>query len=164
MIVEKNKVVKVHYHGYFPETKEVFDSSLEREPLTFLVGHGQMIPGFEAEVLGSTLSEKRTFTLESERAYGHRDETKIIEMPFSDFPEGIEVGMKFQAEVQGMPMPFEIISITPENGESGTVTCDFNHPMAGKALTFEVEIIDIREADDDEVAHGHAHGVGGHHH
>ena len=58
MVVENNKVVKVHYHGYFPDTREVFDSSLEREPLTFLVGHGQMIPGFEAEILGSELSEK----------------------------------------------------------------------------------------------------------
>ena len=74
MVVENNKVVKVHYHGYFPDTREVFDSSLEREPLTFLVGHGQMIPGFEAEILGSELSEKRTFTLEPDRAYGHRDE------------------------------------------------------------------------------------------
>ena len=147
MLVENNKVVKVHYHGYFPDTREVFDSSLEREPLTFLVGHGQMIPGFEAEILGAELSEKRTFTLEPERAYGHRDETRIMEMPLGDFPEDIEVGMKFQAEVQGMPMPFEITAINPDSGESGTVTCDFNHPMAGKALTFEVEVVDISEAD-----------------
>ncbi|MEL0311468.1 MAG: peptidylprolyl isomerase [Candidatus Poseidoniales archaeon] len=149
MIVENNKTVKVHYHGYFPDSKEVFDSSLEREPLSFTVGRGQMIPGFEAELLGSKLSEKRTFTLEPERAYGHRDETKIIEMPFSDFPEGIEVGMTFQAEVQGMPMPFEIISINSDSGDSGTVTCDFNHPMAGKALTFEVEVMEITEAAED---------------
>ena len=136
MVVENNKVVKVHYHGYFPDTREVFDSSLEREPLTFLVGHGQMIPGFEAEILGSELSEKRTFTLEPDRAYGHRDESYITVRPFPEFPEGIEVGMKFQAEVNGMPMPFEIISIDLDSGDSGTVTCDFNHPMAGKALRF----------------------------
>ena len=58
MLVENNKVVKVHYHGYFPDTREVFDSSLEREPLTFLVGHGQMIPGFEAEILGAGEMER----------------------------------------------------------------------------------------------------------
>ena len=143
MLVENDKIVKVHYHGYFPETKEVFDSSLDREPLSFTVGHGQMIPGSEAEILGAKLSEKRTFTLEPERAYGHRDETRIIEMPKPDFPDGIVIGMKFQAEVQGMPMPFEITSI---NDESGTVTCDFNHPMAGKALTFEVEVVEIMDS------------------
>ena len=164
MVVENNKVVKVHFHGYFPDTREVFDSSLEREPLTFLVGHGQMIPGFEAEILGSELSEKRTFTLEPDRAYGHRDESYITVRPFPEFPEGIEVGMKFQAEVNGMPMPFEIISIDLDSGDAGTVTCDFNHPMAGKALTFEIEVVDIRDADEEEIAHGHVHGDGGHQH
>ena len=79
-------------------------------------------------------------------------------------PDGIEVGMKFQAEVNGMPMPFEIISINPEEGDSGTVTCDFNHPMAGKELTFEVEIVDIREADEEEISHGHVHGDDGYQH
>tara|TARA_B100001094_G_C17904492_1_gene658116 strand:- start:147 stop:626 length:480 start_codon:yes stop_codon:yes gene_type:complete len=148
MKVENNKIVKVHYHGYFPDTKEVFDSSLEREPLSFTVGKGQMIAGFEAELLGAELSEKRTFTLDPDRAYGHRDETRITDMPYPDFPEGLEVGMKFQAEVNGMPMPFEIISINPDEGDSGTVTCDFNHPMAGKALTFEVEVVEINDADE----------------
>ena len=143
MKVENNKVVKVHYHGYFPDTKEVFDSSLGKEPLKFTVGKGQMIPGFEEELLGSEVSEKRTFTLEPDRAYGFRDETRITKMPFPEFPDEIEVGMKFMAEVNGMPMPLEIISINPDDGDSGTVTCDFNHPMAGKALTFEVEVVEI---------------------
>ena len=91
MLVENNTVVAVHYHGYFLDTKEVFDSSLEREPLTFLVGHGQMIPGFEAEVLGAEMGEKRTFTLEPERAYGHREEERVMAMPIGDFPEEIEL-------------------------------------------------------------------------
>ena len=141
--LKENTVASVHYTGTLPDSGEVFDSSEGRDPLTFLVGHRQMIPGFEAEILGAKLSEKRTFTLEPERAYGHRDETRIIEMPKPDFPDGIVIGMKFQAEVQGMPMPFEITSI---NDESGTVTCDFNHPMAGKALTFEVEVVEIMDS------------------
>ncbi len=65
MKVENNKIVKVHYHGYFPDTKEVFDSSLEREPLSFTVGKGQMIAGFEAELLGAELSEKKNFHFRS---------------------------------------------------------------------------------------------------
>ena len=159
MLVENNTVVAVHYHGYFLDTKEVFDSSLEREPLTFLVGHGQMIPGFEAEVLGAEMGEKRTFTLEPERAYGHREEERVMAMPIGDFPEEIEIGMTFQAEVQGQSMPFEIITINEE-----TVDCDFNHPMAGKTLTFDVEIVSIRVAGEEEISHGHVHGDGGHHH
>lgn len=161
--MENNTVVKVHYHGYFADTKEVFDSSLSegREPLTFLVGHGQMIPGFEAEVLGAEVGEKRTFTLEPERAYGHRDENQFADLPFADFPEGIEVGMNFQAEMSGRPIMFTITGI---DEEAGNVTCDANHPMAGKTLTFDVEIVSVRDASEEEIAHKHVHGDGGYDH
>ncbi len=161
MLVEKDTVVQVHYHGYFLDTNEVFDSSRDHTPLTFLVGHHQMIPGFEAEVMGSEIGEKRTFTLEPERAYGHREEEYVMERPRSEFPPEVEleVGMRFQAEVGGMPRPVEITGI-----DENTVTVDFNHPMAGKTLTFDVEIVAIREASETEISHGHVHGEGGHHH
>lgn len=161
IVVESNTVVDVHYHGYFHGTDEVFDSSLEREPLTFLVGHGQMIPGFEAEILGAVVGEKRTFTLEPDRAYGPRQEEAIMQRSKAEFPENVdlEVGMRFQAEVGGMPTPVEITGI-----EGDVVTVDFNHPMAGKTLTFDIEIMSIRPAQDEEISHGHVHGHGGHHH
>jgi len=161
IVVESNTVVDVHYHGYFHGTDEVFDSSLEREPLTFLVGHGQMIPGFEAEILGAVVGEKRTFTLEPDRAYGPRQEEAVMQRSKAEFPENVdlEVGMRFQAEVGGMPTPVEITGI-----EGDVVTVDFNHPMAGKTLTFEIEIMSIRPAQDEEISHGHVHGHGGHHH
>ena len=161
IVVESNTVVDVHYHGYFHGTDEVFDSSLEREPLTFLVGHGQMIPGFEAEILGAVVGEKRTFTLEPDRAYGPRQEEAVMQRSKAEFPENVdlEVGMKFQAEVGGMPTPVEITGI-----EGDVVTVDFNHPMAGKTLTFDIEIMSIRPAQDEEISHGHVHGHGGHHH
>ncbi len=151
----------MHYHGYFHGTDEVFDSSLEREPLTFLVGHGQMIPGFEAEILGAEVGEKRTFTLEPDRAYGPRQEEAVMQRSKAEFPENVEleVGMRFQAEVGGMPTPVEITGI-----EGDVVTVDFNHPMAGKTLTFDIEIMSIRPAEDEEISHGHVHGHGGHHH
>ena len=151
----------MHYHGYYHDTNEVFDSSLEREPLTFLVGHGQMIPGFEAEILGADEGEKRTFTLEPDRAYGPRQEEYVMKRSKAEFPKDVdlEVGMKFQAEVGGMPTPVEITDITAD-----VVTVDFNHPMAGKTLTFDIEIVSIRQAEDEELSHGHVHGHGGHHH
>jgi|TARA_B100001094_G_scaffold64774_1_gene60813 FKBP-type peptidyl-prolyl cis-trans isomerase SlyD len=161
IVVESNTVVDVHYHGYFHGTDEVFDSSLEREPLTFLVGHGQMIPGFEAEILGAVVGEKRTFTLEPDRAYGPRQEEAVMQRSKAEFPENVdlEVGMRFQAEVGGMPTPVEITGI-----EGDVVTVDFNHPMAGKTLTFDIEVMSIRPAQDEEISHGHVHGHGGHHH
>jgi FKBP-type peptidyl-prolyl cis-trans isomerase SlyD len=161
IVVESNTVVDVHYHGYFHGTDEVFDSSLEREPLTFLVGHGQMIPGFEAEIFGAVVGEKRTFTLEPDRAYGPRQEEAVMQRSKAEFPENVdlEVGMRFQAEVGGMPTPVEITGI-----EGDVVTVDFNHPMAGKTLTFDIEVMSIRPAQDEEISHGHVHGHGGHHH
>ena len=164
MIVGIDKVVKVHYQGFITATNELFDSSLEIKPLTFLVGHKQMISGFEEEIFGLKISEKRKFTLTPERAYGHKNTDLVVDRPYSDFPEGTEVGMMFQAEIDSTPMPFKVTSINPENGDSGTVTCDFNHPMAGKELTFEVEIVHIREADEEEIAHGHVHGDDGYQH
>ena len=164
MIVSIDKVVKVHYQGFISETNELFDSSLESKPLTFLVGHKQMISGFEEEISGLKISEKRKFTLIPERAYGHKNRDLIVDRPYSDFPEGTEVGMMFQAEIDSTPMPFKVTSINPENGDYGTVTCDFNHPMAGKELTFEVEIVHIRDADEEEIAHGHVHGDDGYQH
>ena len=161
IVVESNTVVDVHYHGYFHGTDEVFDSSLEREPLTFLVGHGQMIPGFEAEILGAEVGEKRTFTLEPDRAYGPRQEEAVMQRSKAEFPENVEleVGMRFQAEVGGMPTPVEITGI-----EGDVVTVDFNHPMAGKTLTFDIEIMSIRPAEDEEISHVHVHGHGVHTH
>ena len=161
MIVELNKVVTVDYVGYFPENKEIFDSSKGegREPITFLIGHQNMILGFEEEILGSKTGEKRIFTLDPERAYGHREEDRVLQMERGQFTDELEVGMQFQAEVQGMPMPFEVIEINELE-----VSCDVNHPMAGKALTFEVEILSIRNAEEEELTHGHVHGPGGHHH
>ncbi len=161
MIIAKNKVVKVHYEGFITDTNELFDSSLKIEPLTFIVGHMQMISGFEEELLGSKISEKKKFTLEPERAYGQVDGNMVIERSLSDFPEETEVGVMFQAEINGIPMPFRITNI---NLESEIVTCDFNHPMAGKTLTFVVEILDIRDATQEEIDHGHIHGDDGLHH
>ncbi|MDB2560215.1 peptidylprolyl isomerase [Euryarchaeota archaeon] len=157
-------IASVHYKGTLPENGDVFDSSEGREPLTFLVGHKQMIPGFEEEIMGAKVGETREFTLSAERAYGERDDTAVLEIPRAQFAQleeeaSLEVGMQLVAQMPHGPSPFTISALTEE-----AVTADFNHTLAGQALTFSVEIVELREASDEEISHGHAHGPDGHHH
>ena len=155
--VEVNKVVSVHYTGSYTDG-EVFDTSEGREPLLFLVGHGQMITGFEQEMLCAEIGEKREFTLTPEKAYGMRDEAAIQKVPKSQFPDDMKLvpGLVLGAQSDRGPVQFSVVSI-----DGDEVTVDFNHQMAGMTLRFSVEVVGIREATRDELAHGHAHGVGG---
>ena len=158
--IAKDVVAAVHYTGTLDDG-EIFDSSRERDPLHFLVGHDNMIPGFEEEMMGATVGEKRTFTLEPERAYGEHDSEGVQKLPRSAFPDEmpIEVGLKLAAETESGPLPFTIRSV-----DGDEVTIDFNHDLAGKSLTFEVEVMELRASTDEERAHGHVHGPHGHHH
>jgi len=163
LTVSENMVASVHYKGTLPENGEVFDSSEGREPLTFLVGHKQMIPGFEEEIMGAKVGETREFTLSSDRAYGDRDNDAVMEIPREQFAQleqeaTLETGMQLVAQMPHGPSPFTITSLTEE-----TVTADFNHALAGQSLTFSVEIVELREATEEELAHGHVHGPDGHH-
>ena len=154
--VEANAVATVHYTGTLPESGEVFDSSEGRDPLTFLVGHKQMIPGFEEELMGAEKGERRTFTLEPERAYGQKMDEAIQTIPkdmFGDIEP--EVGMTLMSDVG----PFNVTVV-----DGDTITVDFNHKLAGETLEFSVEVVDVRPASEEELTHGHAHGPGGHNH
>jgi len=155
--VEVNKVVSVHYTGSYTDG-EVFDTSEGRDPLLFLVGHGQMISGFEQEMLGAEIGEKREFTLTPEKAYGMRDEGAIQKVPKSQFPDDMQLapGMVLGAQSDRGPVQFSVVSV-----DGDEVTVDFNHQMAGMTLRFSVEVVRIREATREELAHGHAHGPGG---
>ena len=151
-VIEKDAVASVHYTGTLPESGEVFDSSEGRDPLTFLVGHKQMIPGFEEELMGATKGERRTFTLVPERAYGPRIPEAIQQIPKGMFGDiAPEPGMTLMSDVG----PFNVVAVEDE-----TVTVDFNHKLAGQTLQFSVEVVDVREATAEELAHGHAHGPG----
>ncbi len=154
--VEANAVATVHYTGTLPESGEVFDSSEGRDPLTFLVGHKQMIPGFEEELMGAEKGDRRTFTLEPERAYGQKMEEAIQTISkdmFGDIEP--EVGMTLMSDVG----PFNVTAV-----DGDTITVDFNHKLAGETLEFSVEVVDVRPASEEELTHGHAHGPGGHNH
>ncbi|MCS5533425.1 MAG: peptidylprolyl isomerase [Candidatus Poseidoniaceae archaeon] len=164
LIVGKNVVASVHYTGTMPESGEVFDSSEGRDPLTFLVGHGQMIPGFEEEIQGAKIGEKRTFTLTPDKAYGERQDEAMMKIPREEFSaleeeSKLEIGMTLVAQMQHGPAPFTVTELTDDE-----VTADFNHKLAGESLKFAVEIIELRDADAEELSHGHVHGPNGHHH
>ncbi len=156
-MIENDKIVLVHYKGTFPESGEVFDTSEGGEPLGYLVGHQNMIPGFEREMMGAASGEKREFTLMAEDAYGEQTEEAIIEIPSTEFPPdlAVELGMTLESAMGR----FRVVALT-----DAYIKCDFNHPLAGRALKFEVEVVEIRDATEEEIAHGHAHGGDGHHH
>lgn len=154
--IAENTVASVHYTGTLPDSGEVFDSSEGRDPLTFLVGHKQMIPGFEEEMMGAKVGERRTFTLEPERAYGHRMEDAVQNIEREQFGDITpEVGMMLMSDIG----PFTVTAV-----DEKLVEVDFNHQLAGESLEFSVEVVEVRAATEEELAHGHAHGPGGHHH
>ena len=151
--IANNKVATVHYTGTLPDSGEVFDSSKDRDPLTFLVGHKQMIPGFERELMGSKVGDKVEFTLSSDEAYGEHNPDAVQQVPTEMFGEITpEVGMTLMSDMG----PFRVTGVADDS-----VTVDFNHALAGKSLTFNVEVVELRDATDEEVSHGHVHGVGG---
>ncbi len=132
--------VKIHYTGTL-ENGETFDSSRGREPFEFTLGAGQVIPGFDDAVTGMGIGETKTETISADRAYGsHRDEM-IIKVSKEQIPEGVnpEVGNRLAMQTRdGQQVPVEVTDVTDEG-----LTLDANHPLAGKDLTFEIELVAI---------------------
>ncbi len=162
MDVSKNKVVTFHYTLRDKETGEVLDSSQQYgQPLTFLAGKGEIISGLEERMQGMKEGEKKTIEVPAAEAYGQKDPNLIQKVPREYF-QGVELqkGMPLQAQTpEG-----QIINMVVLDFDDQTVTVDLNHPLAGKDLVFDVEIVSIREATPEEILHGHAHGPEGHSH
>lgn len=140
MSASEGDTVRVHYTGTLPDGEE-FDSSRDREPLEFTLGEGRVIPGFTDIVEGMEPGETAEETLAPERAYGERDEERMIEVEREQVPDDIEVGE--QLEVQQPDGRRARVSVA-EIGDD-TVTLDGNHPLAGRELTFEVELVEIED-------------------
>ena len=140
--VKDGDKVKVHYTGKF-EDDTVFDTSEERGPLEFTVGNGEVITGFEKSVIGMEVGEKKTITVPAEEAYGGRREELIWKTKKSDFPENIspEVGKQVGVRLDQPNAPLINATITDMNED--TVTLDANHPLAGKTLVFDIELVGI---------------------
>lgn len=153
-----SRVVSFHYT--LTDSKgEKLDSSFGHEPLTFMEGVGQIIPGLEKELATLKVKEKKKVVVPAKDAYGLRDNKFLVEVPRANFPPDVKLGDEFQAKDDEHGHPLKVIKLSETH-----VTLDANHPLAGMDLTFDVEMIEIREATKEEVAHGHAHGAHGHHH
>lgn len=132
--------VKVHYTGTL-EDGEVFDTSKEREPLEFQLGQGQLIPGFEKAVVGMSEGDSTTIDIPSDEAYGEVREDLVISVPKDQLPDDVEpkIGMQLQVNQQnGQPIPVRITEVKDEE-----LVLDANHPLAGKDLTFEIELLEV---------------------
>lgn len=137
----------------------VLDQSADA-PLAFLEGAGQIIPALEAEILGMLIGQKKVVKLEAKDAYGLPEEKMKMDVPKAELAHlNVEEGSYLQLQLQDRVKVVRVVKITEE-----TVTLDGNHPLAGQDLVFDVEMVDSRKATLDEMAHGHAHGPGGHHH
>lgn len=138
--VEEGNSVKVHYTGKL-KSGEVFDSSKDKDPIEFEIGKQQMIPGFENAVVGMEEGGTKTVEIESENAYGDINDELFIEVPKSELPENItpEVGMQLQVQQQsGQQVPVQISEV-----KESSITLDANHPLAGKDLVFDIEVVEI---------------------
>ncbi len=132
--------VRVHYTGTL-DSGEIFDSSYEREPLEFIIGEGKLIPGFEKAVEGMEVGEKKKIKIPYQEAYGEKRDELLLEVPKTDLPEGLDpqVGMQFQLNT---PTGGTIIAELTEVKDD-TVILDANHPLSGKDLNFEIELVEI---------------------
>ena len=138
-MIENGNVVSVHYVGKFTDG-DVFDTSEGREPLQFQVGSGQIIPGFESAILGKIVGNKVTTTIRPEDGYGLVREDLVVSVPADKMPGTVEVGQTLEASGDdGQVAHVVVTEITEE-----TVTIDGNHPLAGKELIFDIEVVSIQ--------------------
>ena len=154
MKIANHSVVEIHYTLKDAEGT-VIDSSSGGEPLKYLQGVGNIIPGLEQQMLEKSAGDKFTAVIQPEQGYGPQNPELIQTLPKSAFGgvEELEVGMAFRAQsTEGQPIEVEIIDIDGDN-----VTINGNHPLAGVELHFDIEVVSVREATPEEIDHGHVH-------
>lgn len=163
MQINADKVVSFHYR--LRENDELLESSYEGEPTLYLHGHSNLLPALEEAFTGKSGGEQFTVELNPEQAYGLRKEGATQRIPikhlhnYAALKNKLKPGMRVAVNTEHGPWEATVVKVGKFN-----VDIDSNHPLAGKTLTFEIEVVSVREATDEELAHGHAHGVGGHQH
>jgi len=161
MQVTKDKVVMFHYTLTDAAGHQIDSSREGGEPLAILAGHGSLIPGVEKALEGKSAGDQFVITVPPEEGYGLRDEDRTQRVPKKYFPAQIPLhpGLTVNLQTQQGPRPVTVLKV----GMS-VVDVDLNHPMAGKSLHFDIEVVEVRAASPEELEHGHVHGDGGHHH
>ncbi|HET8730798.1 MAG TPA: peptidylprolyl isomerase [Moraxellaceae bacterium] len=156
-----NDVVALIEYTLTDDQGNVIDSSVGGEPLAYLHGAGNIIPGLETALEGKKVGDSLKVSVAPAEGYGEKDEGLLQTVPRTMFRgvEQIEVGMQFHAQTDyGM----QVITVAKVEGDS--ITVDGNHPLAGQNLNFDVKVVEVRPATSEELEHGHVHGAGGHHH
>jgi FKBP-type peptidyl-prolyl cis-trans isomerase SlyD len=160
MQITQNAVVLIHY-TLRDDAGKTLDSSAESEPLAYLHGAGNLIAGLERELEGKSAGDKLSVKIAPADGYGEYDQALVQRIPRRALKgiSNIQVGMQLHAQSERGP---RAVTVTQVVGDM--VTIDGNHPLAGQNLNFEVEVAEVRAATEEELAHGHVHGPGGHHH
>ncbi|MCD8523204.1 MAG: peptidylprolyl isomerase [Saccharospirillaceae bacterium] len=161
MTIAQQKIVTIHYKVVDVASGEVIDSSEGGQPMTYLHGAQNIIPGLEQALEGKQVGDEFEVTVAPADAYGEYSEDRVQQVPIEAFQgvEDIEPGMAFTAQTEHGPINLIVTEV-----DEAIVTVDANHPLAGKSLSFSVKVESIRDASEEELAHGHVHGEGGHHH
>lgn len=159
--IAEKKVVSIHYTLKGADGK-LLESTRGHAPVAYLHGHGNVVPGLEAALLGKNPGDKVDVTIPAELAYGERKGKGAQAVPRKEFPRGMDLR-------EGMPLEIKDSSGTPvrvwiTRVQGSKVWLDVDHPLAGQALTFDVEVMDVRDAEPEELEHGHVHDGHGHHH
>ena len=156
MTVAKDSVVSIHY-TLKDNDGNILDSSSGRDPLNYIHGRGNLIPGMEEGIEGKSNGDQFELKVAPDKGYGVRNDKLIQKVPLKAFGEQkVDAGMQFNTQ-NG-----QVVTVTEVDKESATV--DANHPLAGVDLNFSVEVVSIRKATQEEIDHGHVHGPGGHKH
>jgi FKBP-type peptidyl-prolyl cis-trans isomerase SlyD len=161
MKATKDSVVSIDY-TLTNEAGEVLDTSNGGEPLDYLHGHGQIVPGLERELEGKRAGDSFQIKVSPADGYGDHDHRKVMTVPRKQLPKGLapEVGMQLTAQgPNGEQIALWIVEVSDRE-----IKVDANHPLAGQTLHFDVAVRSVREASEEELEHGHVHGEGGHHH
>lgn len=157
MKIEDRKIVSFHY-TLSNSKGDPIESSREREPMSYLHGSGNIIPGLEKAMTGKAAGEQFEVTVEPAEAYGERNESGVQRVPAKHFKHmgRLEPGQPVVLQTKQGPVQVTVVKVGRFN-----IDIDRNHPLAGQTLTFDVEVTDVREATEEEISHGHAHGPGG---
>lgn len=168
MKIGKNAVVSVNYNLSLKGTGEQVEQTSKEQPFVFLFGAGNLLPDFENNLANKQVGDSFDFFIDAANGYGLRDEQHVVMIPIEAFQgedgkldeENVKVGVTLpMVDNEGNRLYGQVLEINAEH-----VKMDFNHPLAGADLHFKGEVLEVREATADEIAHGHVHGPHGHHH